>query len=552
MYTTVLFCGKILVLSGKEEKIPDAENGICARVGGKAIMAGYAKQDGGMEEYLVTGKEMRAYDTYTIEHIGIPAMVLMERAALQVAACVEKHLYRKKGRVLCVCGTGNNGGDGLSVVRLLIDKGIAAEAVLIGNREHAGRELLMQLSILEKYGITPYTKVPDGEYDILVDALFGTGLSREITGAYRDAVEAMNQKEAVRISVDIPSGINADTGAVLGAAVRADETVTLAFLKRGLYLYPGAEYAGKISVADIGITKRSFNGKLPGMYTLQSKQKEAFFKRRPDGNKGTFGKLLLVAGSGKMAGAALLAGNAAYRAGAGMVKLVIPEKIREIIQEKLPEALIQTYESSLEIAEAEEEAFLQSMEWAGAVAIGPGLTVCESGKKFLAMAIQEGNKPLIIDADGLNLLAKDEDLRALLQKRAKTDGDSVILTPHMGELARLLGKPVAETVTDETKSVMEAADTFGCIIVGKSARTHVCRTNHPVFLNTAGNDKMATAGSGDVLTGIVAALAVQGVPCIQAASAGVYLHACAGDAAAKKAGNAGITASDIIAGLSLL
>lgn len=518
-------------------------------------MEEYAKQD---KDYLVTREEMKAYDTYTIEHIGIPAPVLMERAALKVAECVEQYLGKKEGRVLCVCGTGNNGGDGLCVVRLLLDKGIRAEAVLVGNREHASRETLIQLSVLEKYGIIPYTRLPDAEYDVLVDALFGTGLSREITGAYRDTVEAMNKKEAVRISIDIPSGINADTGAVLGTAVRADETVALAFLKRGLYLYPGALYAGKVSLADIGITKRSFNGKLPGMYTIQNRQKEAFFKRRPDGNKGTFGKLLLVAGSEEMAGAALLSGNAAYRAGAGMVKLVIPEKIREIVQKMLPEALIQTYEGKMGITKEEETVFLHSMEWADAVAIGPGLGVCESGKNLLATAIKEGRKPLIIDADGLNLLAKDEDLKTLFKRRTKADGDSVILTPHMGELARLLKRPVEEVTADEVGAVTEAADIFGCIVAGKSARTCVCRTNHPVFLNTAGNDKMATAGSGDVLTGIIAALTVQGASdfrdafCFQAASAGVYLHACAGDAAAKKAGNAGMTASDIIAGLSLL
>ncbi|MGN1147419.1 MAG: NAD(P)H-hydrate dehydratase, partial [Lachnospiraceae bacterium] len=321
------------------------------------------------------------------------------------------------------------------------------------------------------------------------------------------------------------------------------------------FLYPGAAFAGTIKLADIGITERSFQGILPAMYTIKEKPEDLLPKRRADGNKGTFGKLLLVAGSEKMAGAALLCGESAYRMGAGMVKLVIPEKIREIVQERLPEALIQTYDSPAGLQEEEEALFLENSKWADAIAIGPGLSVCESGRRLLELAIAEETKPLVIDADGLNILSSNEQLMERLKNRctgSEREKAKVILTPHMGELARLLGEPLAQITANETLSTIRLAGSTGSIVAGKSARTHVCEAEQPIFLNTAGNDRMATAGSGDVLTGMIAALLVQGMEPLEAAVAGVYLHACAGDAAAEKAGNVGIKASDIIAGLSLL
>lgn len=513
-------------------------------------LCAYAEKMERKMDYLVTQDEMRAYDIYTIEHIGIPALVLMERAALAVAERVKSILQDRKGKVLCVCGSGNNGGDGLALTRLLLDEGIAVQAVYLGEEGRAGREVRTQLSILQNYGDMPLKEIPHKEYAVVVDAIFGTGLKREVTGTYRRAIETINGLQAYTISVDVPSGLSADTGKVLGAAVQADETVTLAFAKRGLYLYPGSFYAGKISVADIGITERSFDGKKPGMYIRKDTPALLWPKRRADGNKGTFGKLLLAAGSEGMAGAALLAGESAYRAGAGMVKLVVPKAIRTVVQEKLPEALLLDYEKSTGLTAKEEAAFFDSCEWAGTLALGCGLSVCESGRKFLELALKT-RKPLLIDADGLNILAEDESLRLLLKNRKKAGGRTV-LTPHMGELARLLGKPLLEVSAAEAESTYLAAEEFDCIVVGKSARSYVYEPGGDMFLNTAGNDKMATAGSGDTLLGIIAALTAQGMDMREAAEAGVYLHACAGDAAAKTAGGAGITASDIIRGLSVL
>lgn len=504
-------------------------------------------------EYLVTSEEMRAYDTYTIEQIGIPSTVLMERAALKTTERILKIINEKNNgntgkceRILCVCGTGNNGGDGICVARLLKEQDIEADVVLLGSREKLTKETAMQLSALEAYGIAAEERIPEKEYDIIVDALFGTGLSRNITGDIQTAIEQVNKKQAYKIAIDIPSGIDADTGKVLGCAVKADETVAIAFKKRGHMLYPGCQYAGKIIVAAIGITQKSFHGRYPEMFTYTEPVTDLLPKRIPSGNKGTFGKILIVAGNEQMAGAALLCGESTYRSGAGMVKLMIPDAIREIVQTRLPEALIQTYASENGITEKEREAFLKAAEWADVTAIGPGLGKSQSAFQLLQMALLI-KQPLVIDADGLNILAQDkQNLWTLLKERKET----TILTPHMGEMARLLQKSLQEVVADETKASQELAEQSGCIVVGKSARTHVCRKGMPIFLNTSGNHKMATAGSGDVLTGMIAALLAAKAE--NAAELGVYLHACAGDAAAEKAGQAGITASDIIRGMEFL
>lgn len=514
-------------------------------------------------EYLVTSNEMRAYDTYTIESIGIPSLVLMERAALQTVVRVREAMKsldactdfkdgipHKDFSVLCVCGTGNNGGDGLCVTRLLREQGIEADAVIIGNRDKVSKETAVQLSVLGKYGVIVKNAITDNNYDIIVDALFGIGLTRDICGEYSEAIERINQSAAYKISVDIPSGIDADTGKVWGCAVKADETVAIAYKKRGHFLYPGVTYCGQVTVAPIGITDVSFAGNPPEMYTYTEPVRTLLPERKPDGNKGTFGKVLLVAGSAQMAGAALLCAESIYRTGAGMVKLVIPESIREIIQTRLPEALIQTYSSCDGLNSEEEDSFLQNSNWADVIAIGPGLGFSESAKQLLGYAVSVP-KPLVIDADGLNMLAAEQS-ESSLWSSLKNRVSPTILTPHMGELARLLGLTTKEVVTNETKATVALAKKTKCIVVGKSARTHVCGENNKIFLNTAGNDKMATAGSGDVLTGMITALLARGLDAKNAAALGVYLHACAGDFAAKEAGVLGITASDIIDGLKRL
>ncbi len=507
-------------------------------------------------EYLVTRKEMQAYDTYTIESIGIPSMVLMERAALKTVDVIlntAKNMgfltgsffkqFYKDVQIAVVCGTGNNGGDGLCVARLLLEQGIYADTFLVGDREKLSVETKKQLEILDKYNFAVSDTLSDKQYDIVVDALFGNGLTREIAGEYQKAIEWMNQNKAYKIAIDIPSGIDADTGKVLGCAVSADETVAIAFRKRGHVLFPGTTYCGDVKVADIGITPHSFHGQIPQMYTYTEQIQQLLPERKPDGNKGTFGKVLLIAGSTDMAGAAVLCAESIYKTGAGMVKLVIPEAIREIIQTRIAEALIQVYTSADGLTDAEETTLEENLRWADVVAIGPGLGLSQSAKALLEKILTT-DKPLVADADALNLLAMDENkvLWEVLTARAQP----TILTPHMAELARLSGVSTKEVVEDETKATQNLAKKSHCIVVGKSARTHVCGAGERMYLNSNGNDKMASAASGDVLTGVITAVLAQGIEAWDAACLGVYIHAGAGDKAVKGFSCLGLKALDII------
>jgi NAD(P)H-hydrate epimerase len=298
-------------------------------------------------KYLVTAQEMRGYDSNTIKQIGIPGMVLMERAALaardRVTAVLRGECGGKRdscngASVLILAGMGNNGGDGLALARLLSEAGFRVEVWCVGDERKASEQWLSQRKILE-HDFANFSDSPTSrEYTILVDALFGVGLSRKVEGDYASAIRQFNELRGYKLALDVPSGICSDTGRVLGIAVKADETVTFGFAKRGLYLYPGCEYAGRVQTADVGINAKSFLGETPGMFYLDE-IRDFLPPRQRSGNKGTFGKVLLIAGSAGMAGAAVLSAKSAYRTGAGMVKVVTAPENRVILQETVPEVL---------------------------------------------------------------------------------------------------------------------------------------------------------------------------------------------------------------------
>lgn len=500
-------------------------------------------------KYLVTSEEMKRYDANTIERIGIPGMVLMERAALAVLEQIE-HRYKPERsnarlvsgecKILVLAGMGNNGGDGLALARLLAEEGYLVTVLCVGDESRASGQWKLQRDILVNYPVEitlmeTGSKIPAEEYTVLVDALFGIGLSREITGIHAEAVAEFNRRKGYKIALDIPSGLDSDTGRVLGCAVRADLTVTFGFCKRGLVLYPGCEYSGEVITADIGISERSFFGEYPGMFYLEETQETAYKlmpERSGSGNKGTFGKVLLVAGSFNMAGAAVLAARAAYRTGAGMVKIITPAENRVIMQEMLPEALL-----------GSEEDLEESLEWADVIAIGPGIGKSEHASVCLKKVICDSSLPVLIDADGLNLLAGNETLLENLATQARRR--TVILTPHVGELSRLTGEPVKVLMESLASAAQKLAEKLHAIVVAKDARTFICKEGSPVCVNLKGNSGMATAGSGDVLAGIIVGLAAQGVPAFQAACNGVCLHALAGDAVAKERGKHALMAGDI-------
>lgn len=501
-------------------------------------------------EYLVNASQMKQYDKTTTEEYGISSLVLMERAAL---ACADVILSRERtmaaqgivpagagnGRkVLVAAGCGNNGGDGIAIGRLLRQNGFSVTYALIGNREKCTPETKQQLETEERYGSFFLSKVPEDEYDIIIDALFGIGLTRKLEGIFADAVREINRKSSYVLSVDIPSGIHADTGAVMGCAVAADVTVTFAFRKAGCIFYPGCTYAGQLICRDIGITEESFKGAIPSLFTFRESPEMLMPPRAADGNKGTFGKVALAAGSSGMCGAALLSGRAVLGSGAGMLRIITAEENRYELLSLLPEAMV----SSASQADS-------AAAWADVLAAGPGMGTDLSALCLLRSFLFTDAKPLVLDADALNILSENSDLFEMLQQRQQNPDTRrpLVLTPHPGELARLTGGTVAQITSDPVNIVLEWARRLHASVLCKGARTVIGAPDGRCYVNTSGNSGMATAGSGDVLTGIIAALLAQGMDAFEAACLGVYLHGLAGDKAAHEKGEYSMLAGDITA-----
>lgn len=492
-------------------------------------------------KYIVTGDEMKEYDNNTIAHQGIPALELMENAAQALVERI-KNLNMVSAKILIVCGIGNNGGDGLALARLLSQADMEVKVCIVGDCAKGTESFKVQKKRLDGLPVCFITienllQSDEKEFDIVVDAIFGVGLSRDIKGEYAAIIEKCNALTAYKLAVDIPSGICANTGKVFGCAFYADCTVTFAFHKLGLCLYPGAEYAGEIHIAPIGITEKSFEDNPPHIFTYDEGPMEYLPKRKKDGNKGTFGKVLVIAGFDTMAGAAVLCSRVVLQMGAGMVKVICAPENRNIIQGTVPEAMYGTINSLLE-----------SLTWADAVIIGPGLGKSKEVKALLEELLKTSKLPLVLDADALNLISEDAGLKGLL----KHYGETKILTPHVGELARLSGLSVKDVKDNMLNVAKNMAKEYHSIVVAKDARTFVTTYKAPAYINLTGNNGMATAGSGDVLAGMIGALLVQGADDFEAACTGVYLHGMAGDKARDIYTEYGVTASRLIENIRLL
>ncbi len=495
----------------------------------------YHKSKKGLSmEFLVNALQMKKYDSGTIQQLGIPALVLMERAALCVVEEMERAGYLE-GQILVVCGAGNNGGDGFAVARLLAQRGACVTAAFVGKEEALSEEARIQKKICENCGIKISTNFRMREYTTIVDAIFGIGLSRAIEEPYFELIEWMNRQPSQIVAVDIPSGVSADTGQVLGTAVRAGLTVTFAYRKIGQLLYPGASYCGKIVCRDIGISAGYFTGdeNPSDVFTYTKKDLAGIPKRRPYSNKGTYGKVLLIAGSKGMSGAACLAARSAYRTGCGLVRVFTPESNRQVIQTYLPEAIVTAWDGD----SFPEQELQTALAWSDVAGIGPGLGTGEIQRRILTYVLTQYDKPLVIDADGLNLLAKEIEIL----KKALSP---VILTPHVGEMERLTNTKKEVFLKDTVNTVRRFSKEYKAVCALKDARTLVS-DGVSTYVNTSGNSGMATGGSGDVLTGIVLGLLSQGMPPFEAASVGVYLHGLAGDEACRKQSAYGMLAGDI-------
>lgn len=487
-------------------------------------------------EWIVNAKEMKNCDTNTIEYYGIPSLVLMERAALKTVEFLEtRHCNLEK--VLVVCGTGNNGGDGLAVARMLWLMGHSVEVLVPGDKKKFTKETRSQYDTCLQYHVPMIEQLEAGDYTLVLDALFGIGLTRNLEGEYAELIGKLNKLSGEKIAIDIPSGISADNGSVMGTAFLADATVTFAYRKLGHSFYPGNSYTGELVVADIGIEKHSWLDKKPGVCALEREDLRRLLVRKPEGNKGTFGKVLVVAGSAGMAGAAYFSAKAAYTSGCGLVRIYTAEENRVILQTKLPEAILTTYSKRPDAAR-----LIEALAWADVIVAGPGLGCDENAEAILKNVLKNAAVPVVLDADALNLVARDT---AILLK-PHTD---MVVTPHLGEMSRLNGVSVSYLKENMVTAAEEFAREYNVICVLKDAKTVTAVPYGRTYLNLTGNDGMATGGSGDVLSGVIGGLIAQGIRAEEAAPAGVYWHGLAGEAASEACGRHGVLASDIVEGL---
>lgn len=501
---------------------------------------------------IASAEQMRYLDNVTIYDRGVPSTLLMERAAAGIlSACLELLGEPEHKQAVVFCGPGNNGGDGVAVARLLRLRGVEARAYLVGKREKMTPDCReMERRLLECGGLLEDFDPEDGAQrdltlraDLCVDAIFGIGLNSDIRGSAVAAIAWMNESPAPVVAADISSGVESDTGRVLGCAVRAAKTVTFTLPKLGHLAGKGALYTGELIVHSIGLPEDLVEGLNYPVTAMDAELVRSWLPERPaDGHKGTFGKCYILSGSTGYTGAPILASRAAVRSGAGLVFLGVPESVYTIAavksDEAMPSPLPATEEGRLS-AEALVPA-LEKMAGCDAALIGPGLGRGEGVEQVVLSILETVQYPLVLDADGINALAGHMDI---LYRRRESP---TILTPHDGEFARL-GGDLSDG--DRVTAAQRFAMTYGCLLVLKGHRTIVALPDGEVFINTTGNSGMAKGGSGDVLAGVLVSLLAQGMHPVKAAVCAVWLHGRAGDLCAQTIGERGMTPTDLIAAL---
>ena len=486
---------------------------------------------------LVTAKEMKALDVQAQNDYAMPGILLMDNAAQAVAEAVHEALTALEGeRVVIFCGGGNNGGDGLGAARWLQSYGVSVRAFVVGAALDAVQgDAAVELAMFTKAGGRVEALSTEDDWvlaelaaskaDVLVDALLGTGFHGELEGDVLRACELLNKSEKYILAVDVPTGVNADNGAVSENAVRADHTVTMALVKTGLLLYPGREYCGDIELADISMPVKLVEEYQSDKYRLTDEiVRELLPLRKANAHKGDAGRVVICAGSPGYTGAAALASDAAVKAGAGLVSLYTPLSSRDVLAIKLTEVmvhgLLERMPGILGGGAASDVA--SNAEAADVLAIGPGLGTSESTQEAVRTILQKITTPVVIDADALTALAGHTEILAAMQAQK-------VLTPHPGEMARLTGLEIAEIEADRINIAKKYAEQWQAIVVLKGAPTVIGCPNGTVYVNSTGNSSLATGGSGDVLTGIIAGLAAQEISLQEAAICGVYLHGLAAE-----------------------
>jgi hydroxyethylthiazole kinase-like uncharacterized protein yjeF len=498
---------------------------------------------------VVTAQTMQEIDKRAVGEFGIPGLTLMEKAG---RCCVDEIFgeFGPKGRAVVLAGSGNNGGDGYVIARLLSQEGWSVKVIILADRKQVGGDAAINLeklpsamtSFCAREGQLPGLHTEDiFQADLIVDALFGTGLRSDVSGVYMEGVDLINTSGRPVLSVDIPSGIHGTTGQIMGKSVRASITVTFAFAKLGHILFPGAEQTGRLVIADIGIPPELM--KTASGYDFLNIETMAPMLHRRDrlSHKGHFGQCLVIAGSTGKTGAAALSANSAVRAGSGLVTIAVAESIHTVMEIKTTEAMTcplpDTGTGHLSCAALPEiEKLLVGKD---AVAVGPGLGSHPETYALVQNLLETVTLPLVVDADGLNALG--DEITALKRKKS----EQVILTPHPGEMARMIGTSIKDVEADRISVTLEFARKYGVYMVLKGARTIMANPDGTVAINGSGNPGMATGGMGDVLTGIIVSLLGQGYTAWEACRLGVFIHGYAADMVAEDKGETGINATDV-------
>jgi ADP-dependent NAD(P)H-hydrate dehydratase / NAD(P)H-hydrate epimerase len=503
---------------------------------------------------LVTSAQMRAIDRNTIDHHGISGEELMEFAGQGVAERIIEDILDTpdRTRVVVYCGKGNNGGDGFVIARALTEAGVHVSVYFIGPADKLAPDARLNYDRLLKVGPVPNeiaepSDLPDIQpCNCVVDAVFGTGFTGSPDGIAAELIEHINLYDTEIVSVDLPSGLNADNGQYDQTVVAADRTYTLGLPKFGLFLSPGRELAGLIDVVPIGIPDNvAAKLNLPCELIDDELVAELLPERKPDGHKGDFGKLLVLAGSSGYTGAAALTSLAAARSGCGLIKLGCPASLQSVFAEKLTEVMTIPLPDVAKKGVLALRGFGEIKKWIeqhDAIAIGPGLGQHHETRELMHRILASLEKPAIIDADALNAFAGKPELIA---KRA---GKSpLVITPHPGEFFRLTGKTVPNDIQSRIELAVETARDLNVVLVLKGSPTLVASPDGNCYLNPTGNSGMAKGGSGDVLSGMIGSFLAQGCEPLEAAIVSVYLHGVAGDFAADTLTERSMIAGDIIA-----
>jgi NAD(P)H-hydrate epimerase len=503
---------------------------------------------------VANAEEMQELDRKAIETYRIPGMILMENAgkgAAEVISNTFPDIHKKK--IAIIAGKGNNGGDGLVIARYLLNQGVSVRVYLLTDPKGLRGDAETNFNIFQRMkgevisvpSSKDYVKLKKDleRFDILVDGIFGTGLDAEVRGYYREVIDHLNTLQRPIVAIDIPSGLDADTGKPLGTAIRASLTITFGLPKVGHLIPPGIDYVGEVKVIDIGIPKRLVEEEKISTHLLEEKEIKKWLSipRNPDTHKGDYGHLLVIAGSVGKTGAAAMACQAALRMGAGLVTLAIPKSLNGIMEMKLTEVMTEplpeTPKQTLSLRAF--SAILRLCENKKAVIIGPGLGTFKETQSLVLKLIKALGLPIILDADGLTALATQP-------KTLPVTNRSLILTPHPGEMARLMRSQVKEVLEDRIGVSRNFSQSHHVHLVLKGHPTLISTPKGEVFINPTGNPGMASGGTGDVLTGMIGGLVCQGFDILPSLQMAVYLHGMAGDEGAQEWGEKSLIATDII------